>query len=262
MPTWRKLHVKATESLDINDMPDDFHRLLWVMLPLGLDKCGVGLDNPAWIKSRIMPLRLDVTYEMIEAAMGWYESRGMILRYLVKDRAYFWLKSFLDHQGNLERESESNYPPPPDLLKSNARVTHDSYMSNTRVSHESLMQESCLDVDVDVDVDVEEEVEVATTGVVKVYEQEIGPITPMTYDQLKDLVEDHSAQWVIAAMREASANGKRSLAYFRAILQRWKVEGYGSGMGEKRQGNGKDPPVNPLLEAVRRRRKEQGDGRS
>ena len=44
MPTWRKLHVKATESLDINDMPDDFHRLLWVMLPLGLDREGRGLD--------------------------------------------------------------------------------------------------------------------------------------------------------------------------------------------------------------------------
>jgi hypothetical protein len=36
MPQWRKLWVKATESLDINDMPDDFHRLLWLMMPLDL----------------------------------------------------------------------------------------------------------------------------------------------------------------------------------------------------------------------------------
>ncbi len=34
MPQWRKLHVKATESLDIHEMPDDFTRLLWVMLDI------------------------------------------------------------------------------------------------------------------------------------------------------------------------------------------------------------------------------------
>ena len=145
MPQWRKLHVKATESLDINDMPNDFHRLLWLMLPLGLDRVGCGLDNPAWIKAKIMPLRMDVTYEMIEAAMQWYTSRGMILRYQVEGRAYFCVKSFQSYQGNTEREATSNYPPPPAELLTNSRPTQDPLATN-----------SSLDADVDSDVDAED----------------------------------------------------------------------------------------------------------
>lgn len=243
MPQWRKLHVKATESLDINDMPDDFHRLLWIMLPLGLDREGCGLDNPAWIKAKIMPLRLDVTHEMIEAAMQWYTSRGMVLRYQVEGRSYFWLRSFKTYQGNTEREGESSYPPPPELLTSYSGPTH-----------ELVMDDSCLDVDVDVDVDSEVDVDAdvdapaatraAMASVFRAYESEIGPLTPMISEDLMLLVAEHPPNWVIAAMREASANGKRNLAYFRAILRRWKVDGYGVKQPGK-GGNGPDPPVDP-----------------
>lgn len=117
MPQWRKLHVKATESLDINDMPDDFTRLLWIMLPLGLDREGRGLDNPAWVKAKIMPLRLDVTPQIVEEAMSWYARRGMIKRYEVDGRRYFYVPTFVKYQGNTEREAESNFPPPPDLAQ-------------------------------------------------------------------------------------------------------------------------------------------------
>ena len=72
MPRYRKLHVKTVESLDINDMPDDFTRLMWVLLPLGLCREGRGIDNPAWIKSKLFPMRLDVSDcgEMMEQRAG------------------------------------------------------------------------------------------------------------------------------------------------------------------------------------------------
>ena len=60
------------------------------------------------------------------------------------------------------------------------------------------------------------------------YEHEIGVLTPSIADALKVLEADHTAQWVIAAMKVASANNKRSLSYFTAILNRWAVDGYGS----------------------------------
>ncbi len=69
MPQWRKFHAKATESLDINDMPDDFTRLLWVMLPLKLCREGRGMDSAAWVRSNIFPLREDITLDMVLAAM-------------------------------------------------------------------------------------------------------------------------------------------------------------------------------------------------
>jgi hypothetical protein len=116
MPKWRKLHVKATESLDINEMPDDFHRLLWVMLPLGLDRRGRGLDTPSWIKSKVMTVREDVTPEMITAAMNWYAGHGMIERYNANGREYFWIPTWHGYQGDTSKEAESNFPPPSNYI--------------------------------------------------------------------------------------------------------------------------------------------------
>jgi hypothetical protein len=148
MPQWRKLHVKATESLDVNDMPDDFTRLLWVMLPLGLDREGRGLDNPAWVKAKIMPLRTDVTPLMVEEAMTWFAGRGMIERYEVRGRRYFWLTSFARYQGKTDREAPSEYPPPPECGATEVE-------SKSGIGQELVVSESSTDSDVDTESESE-----------------------------------------------------------------------------------------------------------
>ena len=150
MPQWRKLHVKATESLDIDDMPNDFHRLLWIMLPLGLDSEGRGLNNPAWIKAKVMPLRTDVKAAKIKAAMNWYAERGMIEKYDIDGRSYFWIPTFTQYQGNTSREASSDYPPPPSY------ISQEEVTTNSRPTQEQVAQRSSTDVDSDVDSDSEE----------------------------------------------------------------------------------------------------------
>jgi len=115
MPQWRKLYVKTTESLDINDMPDDFTRLLWVLLPLGLDREGRGLDNLSWIKSKIFPLRIDVTLDTIEKAFDWFEKRNMILRYEVEGRKYFMIPHGIYTREVQTKEATSSLPAPVQL---------------------------------------------------------------------------------------------------------------------------------------------------
>ena len=132
MPKYRKFYTKTVESLDINDMPDDFTRLLWVMLPLGLCAEGRGVDNPSWVKAKIFPLRLDVTFEMIEDALTWFSERGMICRYTVDERCYFCIPTWHRYQGNTERESETNYPPPPDEPVPHSRQTPDKLPTDSR----------------------------------------------------------------------------------------------------------------------------------
>lgn len=146
MPTWRKLHVKTVESIDINDMPDDFTRLLWVLLPLALDREGRGLDHAGWVRSKVMPLREDVTSEMIQNALLWYQERGMIERYDQNGRKYFQIPTWHAHQGDTKREGVSHFPgPSQELVESNAGPSHDQGA-----------ERSCSDVDVDVEEDVEE----------------------------------------------------------------------------------------------------------
>jgi len=151
MPRYRKLHVKTVESLDLNDMPDDFTRLMWVLLPLGLCREGRGIDNPAWVKSKLFPLRLDVTPETITAAMDWYEKRGMLVRYQVEGRGYFYLPSFPKYQGNTIKEAESNYPPPPEPTQDNSGQAPDKLPTNSVTDSVFSIQYSDADSNADAD---------------------------------------------------------------------------------------------------------------
>lgn len=113
MPRYRKLHTKIVESFDVNDMPDDFTRLTWVLLPLALCREGRGVANASWLKSKLYPLRDDVTIVMIGQALAHFRERGMIINYGVNGRGYFYVPSFRKYQGNITTEQLSDYPPPP-----------------------------------------------------------------------------------------------------------------------------------------------------
>ena len=131
MPRYRKLHVKTLESLDMNDMPDDFTRLMWVLLPLALCREGRGIHHPAWLKSKLFPLRFDVTEDMVTDSFDWLISRGMIETYRVNERDYFRVPSFHRYQGNTIKEAESDYPPPDDELLTDSRPTPDLLQTNS-----------------------------------------------------------------------------------------------------------------------------------
>ncbi len=57
------------------------------------------------------------------------------------------------------------------------------------------------------------------------YEENIGSITPLIADELKDAEERYPAEWVREAVREAVELNKRSWRYVASILRRWETEG-------------------------------------
>lgn len=61
----------------------------------------------------------------------------------------------------------------------------------------------------------------------KVYEQEIGILTPMIADSINDYLDEPRCpnQWIIDAIREAAHNQKRNWKYIEAILKRWMNDG-------------------------------------
>ena len=60
----------------------------------------------------------------------------------------------------------------------------------------------------------------------KLYEQNIGPLTPLIADALKDAETTYEPEWVSEAIEVAARNNKRSIRYIEAILRRWKDEGH------------------------------------
>ena len=62
-------------------------------------------------------------------------------------------------------------------------------------------------------------------NVFKLYEENIGPLTPLIADALKDAEELYSDEWIADVIELAVKNNKRNWKYCEAVLKRWKEEG-------------------------------------
>jgi DnaD/phage-associated family protein len=63
-------------------------------------------------------------------------------------------------------------------------------------------------------------------NIFKLYEENIGPLTPLIADALKDAEKTYPPEWVAQALETAVKNNKRYWKYVEAILRRWKEEGH------------------------------------
>jgi DNA replication protein len=61
------------------------------------------------------------------------------------------------------------------------------------------------------------------------YEQNVGMLTPLVADELKDAEKLYSADWIRDAIKEAALHNKRSIKYITKILENWSVEGRSDG---------------------------------
>jgi DNA replication protein len=61
------------------------------------------------------------------------------------------------------------------------------------------------------------------------YEQNIGMLTPMIADELRDAESRYPAGWIHDAIKEAVLHNKRNIRYISKILENWSVEGRSDG---------------------------------
>ena len=69
------------------------------------------------------------------------------------------------------------------------------------------------------------QVQVERPNIFVLYEQNIGLLSPLIADQLKDAADQYPQEWIEAAFREAVQHNKRNWSYISAILRRWETEG-------------------------------------
>jgi DnaD/phage-associated family protein len=69
----------------------------------------------------------------------------------------------------------------------------------------------------------------STINIFVLYEQNIGMITPMIAEELKEAEKLYPPQWIEEACKEAVTLNKRSWKYIARILERWASEGKDSG---------------------------------
>ena len=63
-------------------------------------------------------------------------------------------------------------------------------------------------------------------NIFRLYEENIGPLTPLLADALVDAEKTFPPEWVAEALEIAVKRNKRNWSYVEAILKRWKVEGH------------------------------------
>ena len=61
------------------------------------------------------------------------------------------------------------------------------------------------------------------------YEENIGLLTPMIAEELRDAEKTYPELWIKDAIKEAVNAGKRNWRYISAILERWETEGKSDG---------------------------------
>lgn len=66
-------------------------------------------------------------------------------------------------------------------------------------------------------------------GIFTLYEENIGPLTPLLCDELKEAEVTYPKAWVDQAFREAVELQRRNWRYISRILERWAREGKGDG---------------------------------
>ncbi len=71
------------------------------------------------------------------------------------------------------------------------------------------------------------------------YEANIGQITPLIADGIRDWADNFPSEWIIEAIREAVLAGVRKANYINSILENWNVNGF-----KAKPKNKADPPSN------------------
>jgi DnaD/phage-associated family protein len=59
----------------------------------------------------------------------------------------------------------------------------------------------------------------------RLYEENIGPLTPMIAETLRDAIEAYPENWIQEAIQIAVNNNVRRWSYISTILTRWQEEG-------------------------------------
>ena len=82
------------------------------------------------------------------------------------------------------------------------------------------------------------------------YEQNIGVLTPMIAEELRDAEQTYPLQWVEEAIQIAVGNNIRKWNYVRRILENWRTNGKDSGKDRRHSGSQRTQQVPKDLDDI------------
>ena len=71
------------------------------------------------------------------------------------------------------------------------------------------------------------------------YEQNIGMLTPVVAEQIREAEETYPPEWIEEAIREAVTSNARNWRYISRVLERWEIQGKTDGRSERHPAKAK-----------------------
>ncbi len=128
------------------------------------------------------------------------------------------------------------------FINSDAATRYAAYVSRNVTQCHAPDKDKDKDTDTDTDTESSTTAATARPEIFKIYEREIGALTPMIADALIEAEKTYPRDWFIPAFREAADHNARSWKYVETVLKRWRVEGFKSDKKSNGNGRGKSPP--------------------
>jgi DNA replication protein len=130
------------------------------------------------------------------------------------------------------------------LLRTEVKRGHETeqwYMINSANGREVLDRLESGELDLLGEAGEDIQLQTERPPIFVLYEQNIGLLTPMIADELRDAERHFPAEWIADAFRQAVLHNKRNWKYVLAILERWRTEGRG-GTRQERELDAYDVP--------------------
>lgn len=250
MARGRMLNKSVSASRKFHLLSDDTCRLLATWTLAHLDKNGVFYGDPVIVKSLIFPRRGDVTVEQVEMYLENMRDIGLIILFESQGQIWQYWSGFADNQTNLRTDRETTDFPAPVITQSTPlpQQSADELLEPNN-SGETLPEENRQDAGIipaqsppninesnlkelllpppGGGSESEGEADPDLAEVSTAYQSNIGFISPMASDELKDLLAQYTKEWVLEAMAIAVKSNKRKLTYIAGILNKWRIEGKG-----------------------------------
>lgn len=210
----RMLSKVISISEKVNTLPDLFDMLLFTWMIPHSDDFGRLTGSPAKVKALIVPM-LDKSIADINSSLARLQENGLIIWYEADGEKIIQIENFEKHQQGLHKRTKSKFPDFPGTsgnlpkIPSEQNRTEENRTEEKGTEHEQISGGSGPDF-----------------NPYRLFEQEgFGTISPVTKDQIDDLVNTYGSRWFQEAMRVSVLAGKRTLNYVNGILRRWKVDG-------------------------------------
>jgi DNA replication protein len=109
------------------------------------------------------------------------------------------------------------------LVAERAAPGHRAYAVNAPGAREALLRAGTVPAGAAADETADGSAPAA--NIYMLYEQNVGVLSPLLADQLREAEQEYPWPWILAAFKEAVALNRRNWRYIERILARWRAEG-------------------------------------